>query len=63
MTGLFKVAKAIKDLTYDETMEMAEWFSHWTAIDDNGEDMLPTINRDTMAANLSDWADNVIEDA
>ena len=57
-----KLAKIIQTLTYDEMMEIAMCFSDWTAVDENGEDQEKTINQDTMAANLADWATTRVND-
>jgi hypothetical protein len=57
-----KIAKMVQALTYDEMIEIAEWFSGWTAIDENGKDQEKTIDQNTMAANLSDWATNQVND-
>ena len=62
MNNLMKIARAIKALTYDEMMEMADWFSEWTGIGEDGEMIDRTISRDQMAANISDWADNFVEE-
>lgn len=59
--AILGLAKKIKDLKYDEMIEVAGWFSDWTAIDGKGNDQIPTIDRETMAANLSDWAQMQID--
>jgi hypothetical protein len=65
MTTIHKIAKLVKQLTYDEMMQVADWFTHWTQYPDylpddktNPADLdYPLISRETMASNLSDWAD------
>ena len=63
MSNLVKIARLIKELTYDDTMEMAQWFSDWTTVEPDGTDRDALIDRETMAANLSDWADNIIDES
>lgn len=62
-----KIAKLVKAVTYDEMMEISNCFSFWTQISGDGEDLGSEapgyIDRDTMAANLSGWADEVLSQA
>lgn len=58
------IARLMKSMTYDEVMEMAEWFSALTGLDRNGNEMdEPLISPSDMAGNLMDWADWHIEKA
>lgn len=50
-----KIADLIKEQTYDERMELAEWLI--TALDD-----VDTPTKDWMAGLLGDWADAFIEE-
>ena len=62
-TNINKIANIIKFMTYDEVMEMADWFSGWTIFDIDGNEMSgPSISREGMASNLSDWADEHMEE-
>lgn len=61
--ALHDLAREFKKITFDEMMEVAEWFSIWTTVNEKGNSQKATISRETMASNLSDWADNVLEDS
>ena len=51
-----KIAELFTELTYSEIMEIADWFSGWTAIDAEGNNQEKTISSEQMAANVVDWA-------
>ena len=61
MTALQDIAHAIKALTFDDAMTMADWFSGWTTMDESGNEQAATIDAPTMAANISDWADQHLD--
>jgi hypothetical protein len=58
------LAQQVQKLTYDEMMEVAEWFSHWTQpMTDDGEVYgTRRISADEMACNLSDWATSNLDE-
>lgn len=62
MSTTNNIASLFKKLTYDEMMDVAERFSGWTGIDEDGNAISPTIDSSTMAANLSDWADEILSE-
>ena len=63
MTKTERIASLFKQLTYDEMTAIAEWFSTWTGIDEDGNEKERAIDAAMMAANLSDWAGNVLDEA
>ena len=63
MNRIMRVATLVKEMTYDEIMEMASWFSCWTIFDAEGSELdKPTIDPDQMASNINDWADRQLEE-
>lgn len=57
-----QIAKLVKRLTYDEMIEISRRFSEWTEIEEDGSSREALISPDQMAANISDWAQGVIEE-
>ena len=56
------LAKLVKGLTYDEMMEVAEWFSVVVVpVDENGDLGSRVATASEMAQYFSDWADNNLE--
>jgi hypothetical protein len=56
-TNIEALAETIKALSYDEMMEVADYWSQWTAVDADGNEIDPTVSKETMASCLSDWAE------
>lgn len=50
---VLRIARLVKELTYDEMMDVADAFSDWT-LDDGGNH---AISSHEMASNLAGWAD------
>ena len=60
--SLKTIAHQVSKLTFGEMMEFAEHLSDITILDDNGEEFEgPTVCKERMAANLSDWANELLE--
>ena len=62
MDSLKKIAAIIKTLSYDELMEIAQWYACWTVAKDeplkNGDQLCSDAE---MALNIMDWAEKQLE--
>jgi hypothetical protein len=56
------LAQQVQKLTYDEMIEIADWLSQCTGVDEDGENIPRKISTHEMASNLSAWADDNMDE-